>query len=852
MQNEAIVRAFEQYEADGLDPLPIPPKDGHPTKGPITKGWPENAIKGHAKEDFEQPCNIGVLLGGGARNPTDIDCDNQWAIKAAGYFFIDADPYMVFGRKSKPDSHYVFFCDESLPTVQFKHPTRKDEMIVEFRCLKKKDRSRGLQTVFPPSLRWGEGKGPDEQIAETLRNPNATNTNANNLLKTTKAIAVVALLGEYFPTEGQRHETILALAGWFARSGMDIETAKLLIGGAYGISDGFNNDLDKAEADVQDVYKAHESGGAHLYGYTHLQGIMPKEVLQEVAEWLALPRHAQTTSTPIQTNEGTHYALTDTGLGLRFVDLFGADFRYVAGDGTWMFWDGSVWVSDDKQQRRERAKQIGKLIRVEADQQTVEEIEKAYNQHAKYAESMRGVDAMLKAASSDQRIVVLASDFDKHPELLNCKNGVVDLRTGQLRAHDRGLLMRQLVPTDYKSGASSNEFNTALDTWTVKHPDLKPYMRRLFGYSVTGTKHEEKIVIIHGPGGTGKGTWFSLLGSTLGGAFVKTAAANTFVDRKRTAGSASPDIERLEGARLIVCSEIERGTKLAEGFTKLLSGNDVITTRALFRGEKEFQSQGQLFFQTNYRPEIDSTDTGNRRRYIEIPFDNPMVQDKRLKDRLVRSTDVHEACLAWLVAGAVEYYRDGLGTCDSVEAATQDFFDANDELGGFLKDQLVREGRISRAELTAVYISWCSSEGTRPMAPAKLYAAIRERGFEEKQWKGDEGKTIRGFVGIRERTDYDLFRQAKSTAITAPRIVPEPSGDTLIPPVAKKPKFDAHEAYGHLKPDCPTQEALDAEFGADSGKQAWNPEEADGSYSTVDRSKFPSVFNAMVPNYCTS
>jgi len=54
----------------------------------------------------------------------------------------------------------------------------------------------------------------------------------------------------------------------------------------------------------------------------------------------------------------------------------------------------------------------------------------------------------------------------------------------------------------------------------------------------------------------------------------------------------------------------------------------------------EVTTDGTVSFQTNYRPGFDSTDSGNKRRYLEIPFDNdlkldPLVAfDSKLKIRM--------------------------------------------------------------------------------------------------------------------------------------------------------------------------------------------------------------------------
>src|SRR2546426_7333185 len=78
------IDAFANYKEMGMDPLPIPYENGHPTKGPKIPGWQRKAANAeYIDEDFAGPCNIGIVLGG-SKNLTDIDCDSPEAVAVGG------------------------------------------------------------------------------------------------------------------------------------------------------------------------------------------------------------------------------------------------------------------------------------------------------------------------------------------------------------------------------------------------------------------------------------------------------------------------------------------------------------------------------------------------------------------------------------------------------------------------------------------------------------------------------------------------------------------------------------------------------------------------------------------------
>src|SRR5947208_195012 len=137
--------AAKAWVARGFHPIPIP----HGEKKPILEKWQKLRL---TRDDLPEyfncvPQNIGVLLGDGSGS-ADIDCDCAEAIVVAAQ--LAPETGMVFGRLSKPASHYFYRCDPALRSRKFIDPVDK-ETLVELRC-QKLDGTVGLQTVVPPSV----------------------------------------------------------------------------------------------------------------------------------------------------------------------------------------------------------------------------------------------------------------------------------------------------------------------------------------------------------------------------------------------------------------------------------------------------------------------------------------------------------------------------------------------------------------------------------------------------------------------------------------------------------------------------------------------------------------------------
>ncbi|MBV8552915.1 MAG: bifunctional DNA primase/polymerase, partial [Acidobacteriaceae bacterium] len=461
-----IYQAVQAYKELGLDPIPIAYVNGKPAKRPTQNGWQLKAETGYSAEDFITPCNVGVLLGGDT-NLADIDADSRIAVAIAADVLSKKLPdTRRFGRKSKPRSHSIYFCDEPVVSESIKDPVT-GETIIELRSLNKNG-SRGHQTVFPPSLNYNQTTGATEQIEfDPASAAEIATVSARELVNVVRLIGALALLGQHFPGEGSRHKGILALAGLFAREKKPVEFATELICTAYEYSGSYNGDVDKARHDVQGVFKTlKESPDTHLYGYPAVIEIMPKKVVDKVLQLLKIRRAESAQQEPEKA-----YPLTDCGNALWLVDTHCDQIRYCPDAKAWFHFDGVRW-KEGEMAIRELAKGRGQKLRMQASllkkpeptgdlhshQEALKEFEAnkaAMMKWANRSENAEGIRGTLFAAESDSRIICSRSDFDQHHKLLNVANGVVDLYTGELLEHDPKLMLSMLCPTEYDPQATN-------------------------------------------------------------------------------------------------------------------------------------------------------------------------------------------------------------------------------------------------------------------------------------------------------------------------------------------------------------------------------------------------------------
>jgi hypothetical protein len=175
----SILDYARRYIERGFAPVPIPARE----KGPRIQDWPNLRLT----EDslplyFKDGCNVGVILGRASGGLTDLDLDCAEAIEFAPNFQLATGA--IFGRKSKPHSHRLYFVEGTAPTMKFVDPISGD-FLLELRG------DGGFQTVFPGSIH------PSGEPIEWETDGPPAMVDAASLCKYAKCLAAACLVKRY-------------------------------------------------------------------------------------------------------------------------------------------------------------------------------------------------------------------------------------------------------------------------------------------------------------------------------------------------------------------------------------------------------------------------------------------------------------------------------------------------------------------------------------------------------------------------------------------------------------------------------------------------------------------------------
>ena len=168
---------------------------------------------------------------------------------------------------------------------------------------------------------------------------------------------------------------------------------------------------------------------------------------------------------------------TEDALALAFTRRYHRDWRYVAGWGRWLVWDGNRWRTEETLAATDLIRSVCRHAAVRAENPKVA---------AKLASSST-VGGVERLARADRRHAATTEEWDADPWLLNTPGGIVDLKTGRQRPHDRADRMTKIT-TATPGGLSGNERRTwrrFLAPGTGRDVEVHAYLRRTGAYALT-------------------------------------------------------------------------------------------------------------------------------------------------------------------------------------------------------------------------------------------------------------------------------------------------------------------------------------------------------------------------------
>lgn len=387
-----------------------------------------------------------------------------------------------------------------------------------------------------------------------------------------------------------------------------------------------------------------------------------------------------------------------------------------------LIWGGHHWIEDDFDMAAQRIEDVCELyLRLAESKQAEAAEETDKNERAKIeglaSAVLRRVSQLRDTPGQDKLLqmlrrirdplVVLPKQIDQQHYVKACPNGVIDLRTGELRPGRPDEYILNAIVTEYdpellRKDDPCPETNRFLLSSMDGDQELVDFIWRLLGYGLITERRDHIFTIMWGEHGrNGKDTLIKLVTHVLGQTLSGDVPVEMFLQMQQTRNSSapSPDVLALRGMCVAWINEAEEGQRFALAKLKKLTGGGYITARGLQDKLQTTWLQTHLpIMTTNELPKAKADDAAFWSRAIlikwplsfverpEQPYERPA--DKDLTEKVGAEA---KGVLARMVRGSMEYLRDGLKIPDKVREWTREQRASWDDVGLFLSEWCISE-----------------------------------------------------------------------------------------------------------------------------------------------------------------
>jgi putative DNA primase/helicase len=299
-------------------------------------------------------------------------------------------------------------------------------------------------------------------------------------------------------------------------------------------------------------------------------------------------------------------------------------------------------------------------------------------------------------------------------DVLNVQNGLLDVRTREMKPHSPEFLSAIQLPVTFDPEARCPAWEQFVSE--VFPEDSEAIAWEIPAWLMTPVNDIQKAVLLLGEGSNGKSTYLR--------------GCMAFVGRKNTAALSLHRLEqdkfsvaRLVGKLANICPDLPTDHLASTSTFKALTGNDVLPAEYKFKDSFEFVPFCKLIFSANRPPRSDDATHGFFRRWQVVPFSRSFEEGAKETKR----PEELDACLAdpaelsgvlnKALQALAKLREDGFTQSESMRQAWDEFRNVTDPLAVWLEQFTTRihTAMVAKSELMAAFNRYLTDAGKPPM-----------------------------------------------------------------------------------------------------------------------------------------
>jgi len=314
------------------------------------------------------------------------------------------------------------------------------------------------------------------------------------------------------------------------------------------------------------------------------------------------------------------------------------------------------------------------------------------------------------------------------------KCNVIDLRNGKVRPISKDDYFTYKCDVEYTTKRSPEMLEIIGKIMCNNEENIK-YLQKILGYCLSGDISARVYFILYGIGANGKSMILNLMNKILKEQYQ--AVSKCVFINNNSGKTGGTEVLQLKDCRMATFSETEANDALNEAIIKMISGNDSITARGLYKDPVTFIPQCKLMLCTNFKPDFNANDRANVDRVRLVPFnarfvDNPTKSNEYVRiesiDKVVEQKYMNEF-FSWCVDGAIEYYKNKkFNPTGEMLEAQNEYIREQSNITNFIDDtfDVCDNDLYLKSEIKTMYEQWCKENTIKPLKVSVLFTKFDE------------------------------------------------------------------------------------------------------------------------------